>query len=126
MLKVRDVLKSKSNKIRSISSSTSVFKALEIIGEDEIEALAVTDRGRVVGIFSKHNYVRNKLLHRISLKKTSVSTMMSTPLSSISPEKSVEECVSLMEVTRNNHLPVFEKNRLIGIVSAKDVIQSPK
>jgi len=126
MLKVRDVLKAGSDNILSISSRRSVFRALEIIRENDIEALVVTERGCVVGIFSERDYARKKILNRKSLKKTSVRKLMSTPLFSISPEKSIEECATLMEETRNSHLPVFENNKLIGIVSAGDVEQSPE
>jgi len=126
MLKARDVLKAGSDNILSISSRRSVFRALEIIRENDIEALVVTERGCVVGIFSERDYARKKILNRKSLKKTSVRKLMSTPLFSISPEKSIEECATLMEETRNSHLPVFENNKLIGIVSAGDVEQSPE
>ena len=110
----------------SISSRRSVFRALEIIRENDIEALVVTERGCVVGIFSERDYARKKILNRKSLKKTSVRKLMCTPLFSISPEKSIEECATLMVETRNSHLPVFENNKLIGIVSAGDVEQSPE
>ena len=126
MLKVRDVLKAGSDNILSISSRRSVFRAMEIIRENDIEALVVTERGCVVGIFSERDYARKKILNRKSLKKTSVRKLMSTPLFSISPEKSIEECATLMVETRNSHLPVFENNKLIGIVSAGDVEQSPE
>ena len=126
MLKVRDVLKAKSDNIWSISSRTSVFRALEIMGENDVEALVVTERGCVVGIFSKRDYDGKKILNRKSLKKKSIRKLISTQLFSISPEKSIEECVNLMTDTRNSHLPVFENNKLIGIVSVGDIKQSPE
>ncbi len=126
MLTVKDVLKAKRDTICSVSSRTSVFRTLEIMDENDIEALAVTERGCVVGIFSEREYARKKNLNRKSLKKTSVRKLMSTPLFSISPEKSIEQCITLMTDTRNSHLPVFENNKLIGIVSVEDMEKSPE
>jgi predicted transcriptional regulator len=97
---------------------------MEIMVENDIEALSVTERGSVVGIFSERDYDRKKNLNGSSLKKISVRKLMSTSLVSISPEKSIEECVTLMTDTRNNHLPVFENNKLIAIVSVGDVEKS--
>ncbi len=126
MIKVRDILKVKSNNVCSISSRTSVFRSLEIMNENNIDVLVVTQRGCVVGIFSEIDYARKKNLNRSSLKKISVGKLMDTSLVSISPEKSIEECVALMTETRNSHLPVFENNKLIGIVSVGDIVQSPE
>ena len=126
MLKVRDVLKAKSDKVWSISSRTSVFTALEIMDEHNIEAVVVTERGCVVGIFSERDCARTKIPDRKSLKKTSVRKLMSTPLYSISPEKSIEECVSLMTDTHSSHLTVFQNNKLIGIVSEGDMEKYPE
>ncbi len=126
MLTVRDVLKAKHENVCSVSSRTSVFRTLEIMDKNNIEALAVTERGCVVGIFAEPEYARKKNLNSKSLKKTSVRKLMSTPLFSISPEKPVEECITLMTDTRNSHLPVFENNKLIGIVSVEDMEKSPE
>jgi CBS domain-containing protein len=124
MLKVKDVLKAKSYNICSIPPRTSVFKALQIMDKKDIEALVVSERGCVVGIFSEHDYAGKKILDRKSIQETSVGKLMSTPVLSISPETSVEECITLMTDTRSRHLPVFENNRIIGIVSVGDMEQS--
>ncbi len=124
MLKVIDILKAKSSNTWSISSRESVFRALEIMGDNDIEALAVTARGCVVGIFSESDYASNKILKKKYLKTTPVRRLMSATSFSTSPEKSIEECVTLMTDTRNDHLPVFENNKLIGIVSVGDMEES--
>ena len=126
MLKVRDILKAKNDNIYVISTKATAHRALQIMAKNDIGALIVTDRGCVVGIFSEHDYAHKKILNRKSLKETSVGKLMSTPVLSISPEKSIEECVTLMTETRSSHLPVFESNRLIGIVRVMDMEQSPE
>jgi hypothetical protein len=93
--------------------------------ERDMEALVVSERGCIVGIFSERDYASKKVLNRKSLRETSVGKLMSTPVLSISPEASVEECATIMTDTGRSHLPVFENNQLIGIVSAGDMEQSP-
>ena len=48
---------------------------------------------------------------------------MSTNLPSVSPGDSVELCMQLMSDKNIRYLPVFEGNRLTGIVSMSDVVK---
>lgn len=124
MLKVRDVLKPKSTNICSISVQATAYRALQIIAENKIGALIVTDRGRMVGIFSEHDCHRRKILNSKLLRKTPVKEFMSSNVFTISPEKSIKECKAFMTETRSSHLPVFENNQLIGIICADDLFKS--
>jgi CBS domain-containing protein len=96
------------------------------MAQNDIGALIVTNRGCVVGIFSDRDYAHKKISDKRSLKETSVGELMTNQVFSISPEKSIEECKTLMTVTRSSHLPVFEHNLLIGVVSVDDIVNSQK
>ncbi len=49
---------------------------------------------------------------------------MTSPVYTISPEKSIEECMALMTKIHCRHLPVIESGKLIGIVSIGDVVNA--
>jgi CBS domain-containing protein len=100
MLTVRDVLKSKTSAIWSISADDTVYKALEIMSEKDIGALMVMDGEKVTGIFTERDYY------------------------CIDPEKSVEECMALMIAAHCRHMPVFENKRLAGIVTFGDIVNA--
>ena len=122
MLKVLDVLKSKGNNIWSVTSQEIAYKALEIMADKDIGALLVIDEGQLVGIFSERDYARKVILKGKSSKETTVGELMTTPVLSISPDKSIEECMALMTVARNRHMPVIEAGKLVGMVSIGDVV----
>jgi CBS domain-containing protein len=42
----------------------------------------------------------------------------------VTPERSIEECMALMTEKRVRHLPVFEEDRLIGVLSSGDLIKA--
>jgi CBS domain-containing protein len=116
--------KHKGDDVWSIAPQATAFKALQIMAEKDIGALLVIDNGRVVGIFSERYYARKVILKGKSSKETSIGELMTKQVYHITPEKIVKECMSLMTTTRSRHMPVFENNKLIGVVSIGDVVNS--
>ncbi len=124
MLKVRDVLRTKGSDIWSIGPKATTYEALQTMADKDIGALLVIERGNVVGIFSERDYARKVILKGRSSKETSVGELMTREVYSITPDKPIEECMALMTATRCRHLPIFENNQLIGIVSIGDVVNA--
>jgi CBS domain-containing protein len=122
MLRVLDVIKKKGDDIHSISSREMAYTALEIMSEKDIGALMVIDGGELVGIFSERDYARKVILRGKSSKDTTVGELMTTPVFSIHPKKSIEECMALMTVSRSRQLPVIESGKLIGVISMGDIV----
>jgi CBS domain-containing protein len=127
MRTVRDMLANKKTDIYSIGPKATVFEALTLMGEKGIGALMVTDPDAgVVGIVSERDYARKIALLGKTSKETAVEDIM-TPVSDIykvKPETSVEDCMVLITAKKIRHLPVFEGNSFIGIVSIGDVVKS--
>jgi signal-transduction protein with cAMP-binding, CBS, and nucleotidyltransferase domain len=124
MLKVRHVLETKSKDIWWIRPEATAYNALEIMSEKDIGALLVIDNERLVGIFSERDYARKVILKGKSSKDTSVGELMTKEIFSISPKKSIEECMSLMTSIRSRYIPVIEDGKLIGVVSIGDVVNA--
>ncbi len=127
MKSVREVLKTKTKEVWSILPYATVFDALKLMGEKKIGALMVIDdKGKVAGIISERDYARKVILKGKASKDTKVEEIM-TPASemfAVKPENSVEECMILMTGKHVRHLPVFEKDKFIGVVSIGDVVKS--
>ena len=122
MLMVMDVLKSKDSNIWSITSKETAYRALEIMDDKDIGALLVIDEGHLIGIFSERDYARKVILEGKSSKETTVGELMTSQLFSISPDKSIEECMALMTAARSRHMPVMEAGKLVGVVTMGDVV----
>jgi CBS domain-containing protein len=122
LLRVINIIRKKDDAIHSISSKEMAYTALEIMAEKDIGALMVIDNGELVGIFSERDYARKVILMGKSSKDTSVEKLMTTPVFSIHPNKSVEECMALMTAARRRHVPVIESGRLIGVISMGDIV----
>jgi CBS domain-containing protein len=124
MKTVKDMLKSKKNEVWFVAPTATVFDALKIMGEKEIGALMVMDAGKVVGIISERDYARKVILKGKASKDTLVKDIMTSNMFSVKPENTVEECMVLITGKHIRHLPVFDKDKFVGIVSVGDVVKS--
>ncbi len=120
---VRDLLKTKGNDIWAISPEKTVFEALELMALRNVGALLVLDGEMLVGVFSERDYARKVILHGKSSKTTTVGELMTREIIGVHPEDSVEDCMALMTARHIRHMPVFESDDLIGIVSIGDVVK---
>ncbi len=120
---VSQILKTKVNKIWSIAPQETAYKALQLMSEKNLGALLVIDNGKIVGLFTERDYARKVILKGKSSKTTNVSELMTKEVLYVSPETSVEDCMSLMTEKRVRHLPVMEKKHLVGVVTQGDVVK---
>ena len=120
---VSQILKDKKEKIWSVSPRETAYQALQIMSDQNLGALLVIDKRGVVGIFSERDYSRKVILKGKSSKTTPVSELMTKKVLYIDPGTSVEDCMALMTEKNIRHLPVIEKNQLVGIVTVGDVLK---
>ncbi|MGD9056120.1 MAG: CBS domain-containing protein [Desulfobacterales bacterium] len=120
-MRVKKLLDKKGHDVYTISPDATVYDALQLMAEKEIGALVVLEDGKMVGILSERDYARKIILKGKSSKETPVREIMTTKVIHTSPDKKVGKCLSLMTKHHFRHLPVLEKERLVGILSIEDV-----
>ena len=127
MQRARDILKSKTKEVWSISPKSTVFEALKIMGEKEIGALMVMDKkDKVVGIITERDYARKVILKGKNSRETLVSEIMtpSGKMYTVTPDTLVEDCMVLITGKRIRHVPVFGGDQYVGLISIGDVVKS--
>jgi CBS domain-containing protein len=123
MGKVRDILNAKGNNVYAVEPAMMVYHAVERMCEKNIGALLIVDEGKLVGIFTERDYARKLILKGKSSKTTLISELMTPNPITVTPEHTVDECMTLMTGKFIRHLPVVENDRLIGLVSIGDVVK---
>ncbi|HEC42537.1 MAG TPA: CBS domain-containing protein [Bacteroides sp.] len=125
MTTVKLILDNKGYEFFSINPDATVFEALGIMADKNIGALMVIDGdGKLVGMFSERDYARKIILHGVKSKEASIVDYMSTELHTVNPDTSVLGCMAVMTDKKVRHVPVLDHNKLVGIISIGDVVNT--
>lgn len=120
---VNDVLKMKGSVVHDVSSTATVYQAIEKMVLCNVGALVVVDEGTPCGILTERDYLRRVALQGRTSKTTRVEEIMSPKLVSVGPETDLDECMEIMTDRRLRHLVVLDYGRLAGIVSMGDLVK---
>jgi CBS domain-containing protein len=90
----------------------------------KIGALLVIENGNIVGIMSERDYARKVALEGKSSRDATVKEIMSDKVIYVDIDRLVEECMALMIDKRIRHLPVYENDKLTGLISIGDVVKA--
>lgn len=124
MITVDELLRVRSGDLWTISPQAKVFDALKLLAEKDIGALLVVENEKLVGVFSERDYARKIVLKGKTSVETPVWEIMTQNVIAVTPEHSLDDCMTLMTNERIRHLPVVAQGKLIGIVSIGDIVKA--
>jgi len=78
---------------------------------------------KVDGILSERDCARRLELHGRTAKDARVSDIMTSKVLYGQANQTIEECVAIMIDKNIRHLPVFEGDELIGLISSRDALK---
>ncbi|MDC8452399.1 MAG: CBS domain-containing protein [Candidatus Nitrosotalea sp.] len=116
---VKDMMK---KQIISIDISLTVKEAAKMMEDAGVSCLVVTSKNIPVGILTERDFV-TRITSLDKSSSTPVQNVMSLPLVTVSPSDTARKLAELMKEKKIHKVPVIEGNRLVGIVTATDLIR---
>jgi CBS domain-containing protein len=120
--RLAEILEEKGGDVLEIDGESSVFEAVQLMVENNVGSLLVTERGEVAGIVTERDYLRRVTLEGRT-EEAPVREIMSAPLVVATLETTVDECMAMMTDRRIRHIPVVEGEKVVGLVSIGDLVK---
>ncbi len=117
---VRDIM---SSEVIKIAPEASMTEAVGIMGGKRIGSLIVTKNDTPIGIVTERDLLSKVLALGKALREVKVENIMSSPLITIGPLVKIKEAAQMM-IQKKGRLAVFDGGKLVGIVTASDLIRS--
>jgi len=108
--------------VLTITRETTASTIARVFAEDDIGSLVVTspEMKGILGIVTKSD-----IMHQVAvdadISSISVGSFMSTPVVTVTSDKSIREAATLMREHSIQHLPVVDDDELVGILTTTNL-----
>lgn len=128
--KIRDIMVTR---VATIDIDTSLKEIKEIFEKARFHHLPVLDKGNLVGVISDRDVLRavSPFLGTLSERTTDAATLnkkahqiMSRQPITARPDETIKSAAEMMLLKRLSCLPVMEKNKIVGILTLKDIVKA--
>jgi CBS domain-containing protein len=123
-MQVSEILKVKGNALFTIAPEGRLSEAVSVMAEHNMGSLVVMDRGRMVGILTFREILQALNKGHGALGEAKVGEIMERDPVTASPGMDVNDLRRTMIDSGARYLPVMERDKLIGVVSFRDVAKA--
>lgn len=118
--KVMDVM---TNKPVSAGKEITLKEAAQIMLNSNVNSLLIVESDKPIGIVTDEDLVRKVIAKGLDPKKIRIKDIMITDLITISSNKDIYDAMKLMRDHNIRQLPVVDKGKLVGFLTAKDILK---
>ena len=115
------ILNEKSSSVYCVDVAETVAEAVGLMNRERIGSVMVIKNGQYVGIFTERDVLNRVISVKLNAEKTRVEKVMTSDFVSVQENSTLRETMHIMTNKRVRHLPVFEEEKLVGMISIGDV-----
>ncbi|MGD8545540.1 MAG: CBS domain-containing protein [Candidatus Bathyarchaeota archaeon] len=108
----------------TVSKDHSVLETVEIMSKKSIGCVVIMDKGKPVGIATERDILKRVVAEGLNPSEVKIEEIMSKPVRTINGDMAVIEAIRVMQKNDIRHLPVIEKEELVGIVTQRDLLRA--
>lgn len=112
-----------STKIYECVYTDSIFKAIKLMYQKRIGSVIITKRGGPYGIFTERDLLVDVLTQKVALTEK-VGDYCSSPLVTAKVGIRGNDAARLMASKKIKRLALTEKDKIVGIVTARDIVEA--
>ncbi len=119
-VRVRDVMTSP---VVEADESVTIVEVAKLMKKYNIGGVVIDSDGKPVGIITKTDIIYQVVANGSDPNKVRARDIMTSPLQTIEPDVLIEDALSKMNRLKISRLAVVHKDKLMGIVTIKDILQ---
>jgi CBS domain-containing protein len=104
-------------------SSETVRDVARKMSDKNVGAVAVLDRGKLVGIFSERDLMKRVVAAGLNPERTLVANVMTRDIMVANPIDDITTALQKMHAVGCRHLPVVDSGNLVGMISLRDLLE---
>ena len=112
-----------STKVYECVYTDSIFKAIKLMYQKRIGSVIITKRGVPYGIFTERDLLVNVLTQKVALTEQ-VRSYCSSPLVTAKVDIQGNDAARLMASKKIKRLGLTEKDKIVGIITARDLVEA--
>jgi CBS domain-containing protein len=125
MTTVSAILKHKGYLVTKVDPTLPIARVVDVLAEHRIGAVLVIDSAeQLLGIVSERDIVRSLAANGARTLEMTAGQLMTRALQVAHPETTVAEAMAMMTVGRFRHMPIMERDTLVGLISIGDVVKA--
>ena len=110
-------------RLTTIGLEATVAKAAKAMCHDEVGSVIILDHNKPIGIVTEEDIACKVVAKDLKPSTVHVNDIMSTPLITVSADKTVGDAARMMVKHKVRRLPVIDaKKKVIGIVTVRDLL----
>lgn len=123
-MKVHELLQLKSRTVYTLSSDQTVDDAINLMTDKKAGALMITEADNPVGIFAERDVFRAHIRDKTAaFTDIQLKDAMTPKLLVAKTEDEISSVMSIMIQADIKHMPVIEKNKIVGMLTLADLIE---
>ncbi len=108
-------------------ASETALKAAKKMKEKNIAAIIVVDgENKPIGIVTERDLTYRVLAKELDAAKVRLNDIMTASPDTLAPKDTAGDALELMQIRRYRHLPVVEAERVLAVVSIRDLFAAVK
>jgi CBS domain-containing protein len=123
-MQVKEILRVKGNRLISIEPAGRAVDAVTTMAKENLGSLVVLEQGRMVGMLTFHELLRELAKRAGSLGDLKVSDIMVRDPVMAAPDMEVNDLRRTMLESGARYLPVMAEGKLLGVISFRDVAKA--
>lgn len=107
--------------LHKISPKDTIRTAAKLMRDKKIAALLVMNADRLVGIITERDMTVRVIAAGLNPDSSEVADIMTAEPDTLSPHDTAADAIHMMKSRGYRHLPVVEDDKVIGMVSVRDI-----